>query len=160
MCFLVGCSLVAFGNEESVLRFLPSANALFLAGSALLLVDSLVVLWSHRRRCIFFDKLPACCCCHDDNDEGDNCNANANDSAHYGIGSLVIAVSFVFAGILGGYGESSGEVRTGMFGWLIGSVVGLLETIPELYQRYSGRGCSRPCESQSKASGTCCLQKT
>jgi hypothetical protein len=128
MCFLVGCALVAFGNEESVVRVLPPTNSLFLAGSALLLADTLLVAWSHRKR-MSFNKVA---CCHDD------------DSDHCCI-ELVVAGSFVFAGILGGYGESQALIRVGMFGWALGSVMGLLETNPELYQRYSSKSCQ--CQS-------------
>jgi hypothetical protein len=137
MCFLVGCALVAFGTEESVVRYMPPMNALFLAGSALLLVDSLLVVWSHQKF-ISFHNLA---CCHDDDDDDD-------DSANFSCVGLVVASSYVFAGILGGYGGSRGVVRAGMFGWAVGSVVGLLETIPELYQRYiSSRGCQ--CQSKT-----------
>lgn len=132
VCFLVGCAFgTTYSTEESVVRFLPPLNALFLAGSALLLVNSLVVVLSHHRTCISFHKLVPCICCQDD-----------DDSEHGYIG-LIVASSYVFAGVLGGYGQSQGLVRAGMFGWLVGSLVGLVETIPELYQRCisSSRGC-------------------
>jgi hypothetical protein len=139
LCFAAGCALGATGwSEESVVRYFPPINALFLAGSALLLVDSLLVAWSHKK-CISFNKLA---CCHDDDDADDV----DDDSAPFPFIGLVVAGSYVFASVLGGYGQSQGVIRAGMFGWLVGSVVSLLETIPELYQRYaSSRGCQ--CQS-------------
>jgi hypothetical protein len=147
VCFLVGCTFgTSYSTEETVLRFLPPMNALFLAGSALLFVDSLVVIfWSHRTRtCNSFHKCVVCMCCHGDINDDDNDN---NDSAPGCIG-LVVAGSYVFAGILGGYGNSQAVIRAGMFGWLVGSIPGLLETIPELYQRcMRSRSCC--CQSNS-----------
>jgi hypothetical protein len=127
LCFLVGCGFgTHFSKEETVVRFTPSMNALFLAGSALIFVDSLVVMYSHRTRiCTSLHKLVACTCCRD---------GDGDDSPHGCVG-LVVAGSYVFACILGGYGQSQGVIRAGMFGWIVGSVVSLLETIPELYQR-------------------------
>jgi hypothetical protein len=134
VCFLVEYAFgTTYSTQESVVRFLPPMNALFLAGSALLFVDSLVVVYSHRR-CTSFHKLVARICCRDD-----------DDSAPHDCIELVVAGSYIFAGILGGYGESQGMVRASMFGWLVGSIVGLLETIAELNQRCmsSSRGCGQ-----------------
>jgi hypothetical protein len=141
VCFLVGCAFgTTYSTEETILRFLPPMNALFLAGSALLLEDSLVVaFWSHRT-CISFRKV-ACKCWQDDDDNNDD----DGDSAPHGCAGLVVAGSYVFAGILGGYGKSQGVIRAGMFGWLVGSVVSLVDTIPKLYQR-------------SMSSGSCCCK--
>jgi hypothetical protein len=136
VCFLVGCAFgTTYSTEESVVRFLPPMNAIFLAGSTLIFVDSLVVVGSHRTRtCTSFHKLVACICCRENDGDDD-------DSAPHDCIGLVVASSYVFAGILGGYGQSQGVVQAGMFGWLVGSVVGLLETIPELYQRCMDSSC-------------------
>jgi hypothetical protein len=134
----VGCAFgTTYSTEESFVRCLPPVNALFLAGSALLLVDSLVVVvLSHHRTCTSVHKLVACTCCRGGDD----------DDSPYGCVGLVVAGSYNFAGVLGGCGKSQGVVRAGMFGWLVGSAVGLLETIPELYRRsMSSRSRSRSC---------------
>jgi hypothetical protein len=135
MCFIVGCALGATGwSETSVVGFFNPINALFLTGSALLFVDSLLVAWSHQK-CISFKKV-ACC----------NDGAYDDDSTPFPLIGLVVAGSYVFASILGGYGQSQVVVRVGMFGWLVGAAVSLLETVPELHQRYrSSRGCQ--CQS-------------
>jgi hypothetical protein len=127
MCFIVGCSLGATGwSEKSVVGFLNPINALFLTGCALLLVDCLMVAWSHQK-C----NTVACRPDEDDDDDDDD-----GDSAPFPFIGLVVAGSYVFASVLGGYGGSQGVVRVGMFGWIVGSIVGLHDTIPELYQRY------------------------
>jgi hypothetical protein len=133
LCFLVGCALGATGwSEESVVQHLPAINALFLVGSALPLVDSLLVAWSHQR-CISFKKLA---CCHDDDDDGDG--DDKNSAPPFPFIGLVVAGSYVFASALGGYGLLQGVVQAGMFGWAVGAIVSLLETIPELYERHTG----------------------
>jgi hypothetical protein len=104
-----------------VVGFLNPINALFLTGSALLLVDCLMVAWSHQK-CNTV-------ACRPDED-------NDDDSAPFPFIGLVVAGSYVFASVLGGYGGSQGVVRVGMFGWIVGSIVSLHDTIPELYQRY------------------------
>jgi hypothetical protein len=109
VCFLVGCAFATtYSTEETVLRFLPPMNALFLAGSALLFVDSLVVAFAfggshHRTRTrtgSSFHKLVVRMCCQGDDD--DNNNDDDDDSAHGSITGLVVGGSYVFAGILGG----------------------------------------------------------
>jgi hypothetical protein len=149
LCFAAGCALGATGwSEYSVVQFFPPINALFLAGSALLLVDSLWVAWSYQK-CISFNKLA---CCLDDKDDDIDVDI---DSAPFPFIGLVVSGSYVFASVLGGYGQSEGVVQAGMFGWLVGSVVSLLETVPELYQRYgSSRGCCKSNASPRKRVST------
>jgi hypothetical protein len=159
MCFLVGCAFgTTYSTEETVLRFLPPMNALFLAGSALLLADSLVVavfaFWgSHHRTSTrtttgsSFHKLVARMCCQCDNNDDDDDDDDV-DSAPGGCATgLVVGGSYVFAGILGGYGQSQAVIRAGMFGWLVGSIPGLFETIPELYHRCMNSSRSNCCRS-------------
>ena len=132
LCFVVGCAFgTVFSTEESVVGLLPPMNGLFLAGSTLLFVDTLVVFIGSLRTltCTSLRKLVAFC--QDD------------DNSPHGCIGVVVAASYVFASALGGYGHSQGVIRAGMFGWIVGSVVSLLETIPELYKRCmdSSRGC-------------------
>jgi hypothetical protein len=101
LSFLVGCAL-AFGSEEDVLRKIGSINALFLAGSILLLVDVLLTLLLER------DQKP-------------------------GVMDSIIAVSFVYAACLGGYGKEDSVVRAGMFGWIVGSIASAVDPSRRLF---------------------------
>ena len=111
--YIVGCAL-AFGSEDQVLRQLPSINALFLAGSACLLLDVILTVAIDKKVPSFID--------------------------------MVAAVAFVYAACLGGYGETVEVVRAGMFGWLVGSSVGLILPSSLVFCGKSSLGCCCGCK--------------
>ena len=110
--FLIGCCF-AFGSESDVIENLAIINALFLVGSLALLMDLIGNLFQ------MYVSLKH------SHGQGNRPRMTTLEL----VLDAVVALSFVFAAILGGYGQSDNHVRIGMPGWTIGSIAsGILPT--------------------------------
>ena len=101
LCYIIGCSLPFDGTEERVISWLPTINLLFLTAGILLTIDT-------AKTCTAACVDPA----------SGFTSANSYD--------VCIALSFLLAAILGGYGQNTTEILVGLYMWAVGSCVCLL----------------------------------
>mmetsp|Transcript_10794 Transcript_10794/g.33269 ORF Transcript_10794/g.33269 Transcript_10794/m.33269 type:complete len:142 (+) Transcript_10794:313-738(+) len=106
IAFLCGCivSLCA-GDDAGMAPLLPGVNALFIAGSTALLMDAMYA-WFLRIR---------------------SSKAVSARQRILELLDVLVAIAFCVAATVGGFGNHSWLVTTGMFFWSIGSVLLLLE---------------------------------
>jgi len=103
LLFLTGCTLV-MGTEAQVLERLPASSNIFMTGSLLLVVDGAWTVRSLSR-------------------EADTAERRAHRLAWEALAwNSVVALCFVYAAILGGYGKTPSIIRAGTPGWMLGSL--------------------------------------
>jgi len=119
LSFLAGCTMSFFGSTDADMQLLsPTANALFTAASVTLLVDVGQTWWFRVR---------------------------ASKQKCYrlrGIEMLNLAIGFAFtyASAAGGFGRRADVISSGVYFWMVGSVLLLLEPINSLAGRLHRSG--------------------